>query len=238
MAAELSVKIVMKRLPKLQSYEQAADSRFTMFTKNLWTGIYEDCPGYTVLLVPSYFDYVRLRAYFKSRNASVAMISEYTPSKECHRMRQKYECKELPVLMVTERALVFLKTEVRFVRNLVLYSLPESPDILAPDQCLGLSLMSADKSRGWDTIVKGRLNLIKMASGKEERAMSVDMKVKLSKEVIAEGKQVLTSRSVVGLFNQFDGLTLERFVGTLAHKDMLNSKLKDSFTIEEWHFPH
>jgi hypothetical protein len=76
--------------------------------------------------------------------------------------------------MVTERALVFLKTEVRFIRNLVLYSLPESPDILAIDQCLGLALKPADESKGWDTIVKGRLNLIKMASGKEERSMSVE----------------------------------------------------------------
>ena len=41
-----------------------------------------------------------------------------------------YEQKELPVLMITERALVFQKLRVRFCRNLVLYAVPESPDII------------------------------------------------------------------------------------------------------------
>ena len=50
--------------------------------KTLWQGIYQNCTGYTVLLVPSYFDFIRLKNYFKSKNAQVAMISEYTAKKE------------------------------------------------------------------------------------------------------------------------------------------------------------
>lgn len=38
--------------------------------------------------------------------------------------------KEAPVLMITERALVFQKIRVRFARNVILYSIPESPDII------------------------------------------------------------------------------------------------------------
>lgn len=77
----------------MTSFEQSADSRFNLFTKTLWQGIYEDCEGYTVVLVPQYFDFIRLKQYLKAKNAQVAMISEYTPTKECHRERQMYESK-------------------------------------------------------------------------------------------------------------------------------------------------
>ena len=58
------------------------------------------------------------------------MISEYTDKKECQRLRTVYEMKEAPVMMITERALVFQKIRVRFARNVILYSIPESPDII------------------------------------------------------------------------------------------------------------
>jgi len=35
------------------------------------------------------------------------MVSEYTDKKQAQRLRTMYEQKELPVLMITERALVF-----------------------------------------------------------------------------------------------------------------------------------
>ena len=69
----------------MASFEHADDSRYQLFVKTLWQGIYVDCSGYTVLLVPSYFDFVRLRTYFRGKNAQVAMISEYTERKECQR---------------------------------------------------------------------------------------------------------------------------------------------------------
>jgi len=127
------LQVTLKRVAA-QSIEQVDDARFNLFTKLLWKGIYEDVPtesaGYTVLLVPSYFDFVRLKSYMKRKNAQVAMVSEYTDKKQAQRLRTLYEQKELPVLMITERALVFEKFRVRFCRNLVLYAVPESPDII------------------------------------------------------------------------------------------------------------
>ena len=77
--------VTLKRIPPVESFEHADESRYQLFVKTLWQGIYQNCTGYTVLLVPSYFDYVRLKAYFKEKNAQVAMISEYTERKECMR---------------------------------------------------------------------------------------------------------------------------------------------------------
>lgn len=83
------------------------------------------------------------------------MISEYTAKKEAQRLRTLYEMKELPVLMITERALVFQKIRVRFARNLILYAIPESPDIIE-DNCAEMLNLSY-----WDIILKHRLNRLK-----------------------------------------------------------------------------
>lgn len=47
--------------------------------------------GYTILLVPQYFDYVRLKGFFRRKNAQVAVISEYTEKREAQRLRSLYE---------------------------------------------------------------------------------------------------------------------------------------------------
>lgn len=84
MADHLKLSVTLRRIPPVQSFEHADGARYTLFTKSLWKGIYEDnTSGYTVLLVPNYFDFVKLKSFFKSRNAQVAMICEYTEKKEC-----------------------------------------------------------------------------------------------------------------------------------------------------------
>lgn len=104
--------------------------------------------------------------------------------------------------MVTERALVFQKTEIRFARNIVLYSLPESPDII--ETSVGTA-MAPRNNKGYDKIIKHRLNKVKHASGKDEStALNVDQKIEMSKAIMAEGKMFANSRSIVGLFSQFD----------------------------------
>lgn len=86
LAESLKLSVTLRRIPPVQSFEHNDGVRFNLFTKTLWKDIYEDnTTGYTVLLVPSYFDYVKLKNYFKNRNAQVAMISEYTEKRECQR---------------------------------------------------------------------------------------------------------------------------------------------------------
>ena len=104
--------------------------------------------------MPSYFDFVKLKGFFKRKKAQVAMISEYTPKKEAQRLRSLFEEKEVPVIMVTERALVFEKIRIRFTRNLVLYTIPESSDIID-------AIEDMMKLESWYKILKHRLRLLK-----------------------------------------------------------------------------
>ena len=49
------------------------------------------------------------------------------------------------------------------------------------------------------------------------------------KQVLREGRTANAQRSIVGLFTKFDGLVLERMVGTATFKSLLEHESKDAF---------
>mmetsp|Transcript_13332 Transcript_13332/g.9628 ORF Transcript_13332/g.9628 Transcript_13332/m.9628 type:complete len:102 (-) Transcript_13332:336-641(-) len=99
------IKTTLKKVPSVQSVEYIDDAKFTYFTKNLWHSIYE--PLFTVLFVPNYFDFIRLRSFFKSENSRVSMVSEYSTPGQAQKSRHNYDIGENPLFMITERAIVF-----------------------------------------------------------------------------------------------------------------------------------
>ena len=146
------IKVTLRRLPEVSSFEHSDSSRFSFFTKKLWDAIYVDNQGYTILVVPSYFDFVNLRTYIKNKNAQVVFISEYSDKKQCQRSTHLYESASKPILVITERAIIFQKIRLRYARNVILYSIPESPDTLM--DCLA-DLFS---SENWKPLLKSRIN--------------------------------------------------------------------------------
>ena len=129
-----------------------------------------------MLLVPNYFDFVKLKGFFKMKNAQVAMISEYTPKKQAQRLRTLYEERDFPVLMITERAIVFEKIRVRFARNFVLYGIPESPDVIEAIE----SMMDLGY---WDKILQARLRMLK----NQAKELGQEKLVDECKKVVSEG---------------------------------------------------
>ena len=151
------------------------------------------------------------------------MICEYTDKKEAQRLRSLYEQKDVPVLMITERALVFEKIRLRFCRNLVLYSLPESPDIIDAIE----DIMNIES---WDKIMQHRLRVLRNKAGAKDSDLSTEMLVEACKKVVHEGTVQNKNRSIVGLYSSFDEVALERLVGTLTYKQLVNAQSKDNFT--------
>lgn len=64
--------------------------------------------------------------------------------------------------MITERALVFGKVRLRYARNVVMYGLPESPDIFTDFLC---EILNSDN---YKLILKLRINQVKMSKDKEK----------------------------------------------------------------------
>jgi U3 small nucleolar RNA-associated protein 25 len=58
------IKFNLKRL-NVDSIENQDDVRYNYFTKKMWSAVYEEGQNYTVLFVPQYFDFVKLRNFIK-----------------------------------------------------------------------------------------------------------------------------------------------------------------------------
>ena len=66
-----------------------------------------------------------------------------------------YESGAKPILVITERAIIYVKIRLRYARNVVMYGLPESPDTLT--ECLS----NCFDSNNWAPILKSKVNNIK-----------------------------------------------------------------------------
>ena len=59
----------------------------------------------------------------------MSYINEHTEDIECVKEWNKFEYERTRFLLVSERALVFGKVDLRYAKNVIFYSLPESTDI-------------------------------------------------------------------------------------------------------------
>lgn len=107
--------------------EMVFENRFQYFIKNILPEFNKSGSSHCLLYVPSYFDYVRLRNYFKQEMVNFVQISEYTKKEKLARARDIFFHSGVPILLYSERAHFFRRTRIKGIRHLIFYQPPNFP---------------------------------------------------------------------------------------------------------------
>lgn len=107
------------------------DSRFELFTKQVFGPLKESLQDGVMIFVSSYFDFVRLRNFLKSQSMSFCLLGEYTKQSDISRARAWFFHGKRQILLYTERAHFYHRYKIRGIKDLIFYSLPEHAEFYA-----------------------------------------------------------------------------------------------------------
>ncbi|XP_041969728.1 U3 small nucleolar RNA-associated protein 25 homolog [Aricia agestis] len=106
---------------------QAVEARFEYFIKEVLPKQRDPLMSHTLVYVPSYFDYVRLRNYFKKEDVSFVQICEYSKDAKIARARDMFFHTEAHFLLYSERVHFFRRLRVKGIRHIIFYQPPTYP---------------------------------------------------------------------------------------------------------------
>uniref|UniRef100_A0A8D8JMK0 U3 small nucleolar RNA-associated protein 25 homolog n=2 Tax=Culex pipiens TaxID=7175 RepID=A0A8D8JMK0_CULPI len=112
---------------EVPSLEASYDAKFAHFTTVLLPQLRSVTMARTLIFIPSYFDYVRLRNYFKKEELNFVQICEYSKDGKIARARDMFFHGSAHFMLYSERSHFFRRTRIKGIRHLVFYQLPQFP---------------------------------------------------------------------------------------------------------------
>ncbi|XP_076894454.1 protein NUCLEOLAR FACTOR 1-like [Bidens hawaiensis] len=108
-----------------ESIEDEHDSRLDYFKKKVFPKFKDSVQGGIMIFISSYFEFVRIRNFLKSQDASMCLVGEYTQNSDISRSRAWFFQGKKKIMLYTERAHFYHRYKIRGIQNLIIYSLPE-----------------------------------------------------------------------------------------------------------------
>lgn len=116
---------------EVASIQTSFDQRFQHFVQHVLPQFKAATMAHCLILVPSYFDFVRLRNYFKKESLNFVQICEYTKDGKMARSRDMFFHSGAHFMLYSERAHFFRRTRVKGIRHLIMYQPPTWPQFYA-----------------------------------------------------------------------------------------------------------
>ena len=117
------VGLVLHQVP-CDNIQQSLEARFNYFTEKIMPKYKKDSMYHTCVFVPSYYDYVKVRNWFKSSDLDYSEVSEYSRDKKIAEARDKFYHNEKHFLLYTERAHFYRRFRLKGIRHLIFYQPP------------------------------------------------------------------------------------------------------------------
>ncbi|XP_062911786.1 U3 small nucleolar RNA-associated protein 25 homolog [Mobula hypostoma] len=136
----------------VSSFTGLPDARFEFFTKKILPQYREAVMSHTLIYIPVYFDYVRLRNYFSREELSFSHICEYSKKSTVNRGRHYFLQGEKSFLLFTERFHFYKRYTIKGIRHLIFYELPTYPHFYS-DICNMLKAENRGDEASWTCTV-------------------------------------------------------------------------------------
>ncbi|PWA70846.1 nucleolar protein [Artemisia annua] len=120
----LQVRQIYDRIDS-ESIVDADDARLDYFKNKVYPKLKDSVQGGIMIFISSYFEFVRVRNFLKSEDASMCLLGEYTKNSDISRARAWFFQGKRKIMLYTERAHFYHRYKIRGIQNLVIYSLPE-----------------------------------------------------------------------------------------------------------------
>ncbi|PNF37678.1 Digestive organ expansion factor-like protein [Cryptotermes secundus] len=109
------------------SVVQIADDRFEFFIKKILPQYKNTVMSHVLIYIPSYFDYVRLRNYFRREGLNFVQICEYSKEGKIARARDMFFHAEAHFLLYSERFHFFRRPSIKGILHILFYQPPTFP---------------------------------------------------------------------------------------------------------------
>lgn len=109
------------------SHSQALEQRMEFFLMKILPQYMDRIMNHTIIFIPSYFDFVKLRNYFKKEEYSFVQICEYTKDAKVARARDMFFHSDAHFLLYSERFHFFHRIRVKGIRHVIFYAPPTFP---------------------------------------------------------------------------------------------------------------
>ena len=163
-----------------------ADQRLQAFQQKIWPLLRKSAVSatHTMIVIPSYFDFVRVEDLFRRMDPAVSYttLSEYSTNRDISRAREAFFTGKKSFLLITERFHFYRRYLIRGAATIVFYALPEHATyyaelIHAPLSSRDASAAPIDAADLQVFVLYGKYDLLRLeriAGSSQARSMVTD----------------------------------------------------------------